>query len=205
MTAGNDINARPKKRDAARTSQTILRAAQELFAARGYTTTGVREVAALAGVNSALVRRYFGSKEGLLRAAVEEFLIINVFLEGDRADFGDRSVGLLQQAEALPNPVAMMILATADPAARVLCADLLHDKIIKPLAEWLGGPDALVRAGQLNLLWVGFMVARQILPTRPVHEFEDATFRWLAATTQLIADGATAPEMEIKELEKLAR
>ena len=191
-------------RDAARTAQTILRAAQELFAARGYTTTGVREVAALAGVNSALVRRYFGSKEGLLRAAVEEFLIIDVFCEGARADFGVRSVRLLLNAETLPNPVAMMILATADPAARALCADLLHDKIIKPLAEWLEGPDAMARAGQLNLLWVGFMVARQILPTRPVHEFEGATLRWLAETTQMIANGAMTPTPEIEHLDRIA-
>ena len=191
-------------RDAVRTAQTILRAAQELFAARGYTTTGVREVAALAGVNSALVRRYFGSKEGLLRAAVEEFLIIDVFFDGARVDFGVRSVRLLLDAETLPNPVAMMILATADPAARALCADLLHDKIIKPLAEWLGGPDALARAGQLNLLWVGFMVARQILPTRPVHDFEDLTLRWLAETTQMIADGTKAPAPEIEQSDRTA-
>lgn len=194
---------RPKLRDAARTAQTILRAAQELFAARGYTTTGVREVAAAAGVNSALVRRYFGSKEGLLRAAVEEFLVIDVFFEGDRADFGVRSVSLLYQGETLPNPVAMMILATADPAARVLCADLLHERIIVPLAKWLGGPDALARAGQLNLLWVGFMVARQILPTRPVRDFEDATFRWLAETTQKIADGVSVPANNIRQMERI--
>ncbi|UVO53654.1 TetR/AcrR family transcriptional regulator [Sphingomonas sp. SUN039] len=201
MNVGNNINEQPRIRDAARTAQSILRAAQELFAAQGYTTTGVREVAALAGVNSALVRRYFGSKEGLLRAAVEEFLIIDVFFEGNRGDFGARSVRLLLNAETLPNPVAMMILATADPAARALCADLLHDKIIKPLAEWLGGADALARAGQLNLLWVGYMVARQILPTRPVHDFEEATLRWLSETTQKIADGATAPETAIKQLD----
>jgi AcrR family transcriptional regulator len=187
-----------------RTAETILRAAQALFASRGYTTTGVREVAAAAGVNSALVRRYFGSKEGLLRAAVEEFLIIDVFFEGDRADFGMRSLRLLQQAETLPNPVAMMILATADPTARVLCANLLHERIIEPLAAWLGGPDALARAGQLNLLWVGFMVARQILPTRPVHDFEAATFRWLAETTQMIADGAKIPDSDNQPLERIS-
>ena len=130
--------------------------------------------------------------------------MIDVFFDGDRVDFGVRSVRLLLDAETLPNPVAMMILATADPAARALCADLLHDKIIKPLAEWLGGPDALARAGQLNLLWVGFMVTRQILPTRPVHDFEDLTLRWLAETTQMIADGTKAPAPEIEQSDRTA-
>ena len=42
-------------RDAARTRRRILDAAQVLFARQGYTTTGVREVAALAGVNATLI------------------------------------------------------------------------------------------------------------------------------------------------------
>ena len=45
------------KRDSARTRERILRAAQMLFARQGYTTTGVRQVAAEAGVNSTLIRR----------------------------------------------------------------------------------------------------------------------------------------------------
>ena len=184
----DEVVARP--RNAAKTTEAILRAAQRLFAEKGYTTTGVREVAAEAGVNSALVRRYFGSKEGLLRAAVEDYLRIDPLLDCGRADFGTHTVELLCSGEAIPNPMAMMILSTADPAARMLCSDLMHERVIVPLAAWLGGPDALARAGQLNLLWVGFMTVRQILPTRPVREFEADTFRWLAETTQAIADGS---------------
>ena len=197
MTVDAAPHAPPKIRNAARTTETILRAAQALFASQGYTTTGVREVATAAGVNSALVRRYFGSKEGLLRAAVEDYLSLNLLLEGDRTNFGTHVVEVLCQGESIPNPMAMMILATADPAARVLCSDLLHERVILPLAEWLDGPDALARAGQLNLLWVGFMVVRQILPTRPVRDFETATFRWLAETTQMIADGSTPPSLDL--------
>lgn len=190
MTQKIEAAPAPKSRNAARTTEDILRAAQRLFASKGYTTTGVREVATEAGVNSALVRRYFGSKEGLLRAAVEEYLTIDALIECGRAEFGRHTVELLCLGENIPNPVAMMLLATADPAARVLCADLLHERVILPLAAWLGGPDAMARAGQLNLLWVGFMTVRQILPTKPVHEFEHDTFRWLADTTQAIADAA---------------
>ena len=180
---------RPAKiRDAARTRETILRAAQRLFAMQGYTTTGVREVAAEAGVNSALVRRYFGSKEGLLRAAVEDVLKIDPFIAGDRASFGARAVATLRHGETLPNPLAMMLLATADPAARALCRGLMHERIVKPLAAWLGGRAALARAARINLLWIGFLTARQILPLQPLHDFEPSTLRWLAETTQAIAD-----------------
>ncbi|WP_162527186.1 TetR/AcrR family transcriptional regulator [Sphingomonas solaris] len=170
------------------TTEAILRAAQRLFAAKGYTTTGVREIAAEAGVNSALVRRYFGSKEGLLRAAIEEYLHMDDILDSDRAGLGERVVAQLRLAETIDNPVSMMVLATADPAARMLCSDLVHERVILPLAEWLGPPDAMARAGQLNLLWMGFMTVREILPTKPVHEFEAQTFDWLAKATQAIVD-----------------
>ena len=183
----------PPQRDAARTREAILRAAQKLFAEKGYTTTGVREVASEAGVNSALIRRYFTSKEGLLRAAVEDILRIEPFTAGSRADFGRRAVDTLLQGETRPNPLAMMILATADPAARILCQDLLHERIIVPLAAWLGGPDAMERAAQLNILWVGFMTARQILPLRILSSGDIGPCRaWLETITQVIADGHRA-------------
>jgi len=41
----------------------ILAAARTLFAARGYHATTVRDIAAEAGVNAALVHHYFGIKE----------------------------------------------------------------------------------------------------------------------------------------------
>jgi AcrR family transcriptional regulator len=180
-----------RKRDAVRTSEAILRAAQKLFAQKGYATTGVREIAAEAGVNSTLVRRYFGSKEGLLRKALEDVLTIEHFIRGSRAEFGVRAVAnlLRGEAEPVPNPLAMIILATADPAARVLCRDLMHERIIRPLAEWLGGPGALDRAAQLNILWIGFMTARQIVPLQPLSDdILEPTRQWLEKLTQSIAD-----------------
>ncbi len=180
----------PRTRDAARTQDAILRAAQLLFASKGYSTTGVREIAAAAGVDSSLVRRYFRSKEGLLRAAVEDMLRIDPFVEGSRAEFGKRAVATLLHGETQPNALAMMILATADPAARDMCRDLMHERIVVPLAEWLGGPAALQRAAQLNLLWMGFMTARQILPLQPLASTDvGATFTWLETLLQSIADG----------------
>jgi AcrR family transcriptional regulator len=49
----------------------ILQAAEELFAARGYAGTSIRDITSKAGVNGAMVHYYFGSKEGLYRALIE--------------------------------------------------------------------------------------------------------------------------------------
>jgi len=58
--------ASPQRRKGAETtSAALLRAAAELFAERGFDGTTVRDIAAAAGVNQALVFRYFGSKERL--------------------------------------------------------------------------------------------------------------------------------------------
>ena len=48
----------------------LLPAAAQLFAERGYAGVSIREVAAAAGVNSALISYHFGGKEGLYEAVV---------------------------------------------------------------------------------------------------------------------------------------
>ena len=58
------MQARP--RDAAATRARILEAARELFTSRGYHGTSIRQIAAKAEVDHALVLRYFGNKEQLL-------------------------------------------------------------------------------------------------------------------------------------------
>lgn len=54
------------------TKKRILLAAKELFEEKGFDRTTVREVAAKAGANVALINYHFGSKENLLTAIVEE-------------------------------------------------------------------------------------------------------------------------------------
>jgi AcrR family transcriptional regulator len=61
---------KPAKADASNakdpTSDRILHTAERLFADLGYNNVSVRDIAAKADVNSALIRYHFGSKEGLL-------------------------------------------------------------------------------------------------------------------------------------------
>lgn len=53
------------------TSDKILTAARELFEEKGFDLTSVREIAAQAGVNVALINYHFGSKENLLLTILE--------------------------------------------------------------------------------------------------------------------------------------
>ena len=60
----------PRRRDAASTQQLLLDAARRRFAGDGYAATTVRDIADEAGVNVALINRYFTSKEGLFKACL---------------------------------------------------------------------------------------------------------------------------------------
>lgn len=184
-----DIPVAARTRDATRTREAILRAAQQLFAEQGYTTTGVREIAAKAGVNSTLVRRYYGSKEGLLRAALQGLLRVDDIVQGDRAQCGKRAAALLLMPHSIANPVAIMMLAMADRDARKLCCDLVDENVILPLARWLGGNDAMDRAAQLNVLWTGVIVQNHLMPLRHLTDHGEPAQDWIARTTQAIVDG----------------
>ncbi|BCY08306.1 TetR family transcriptional regulator [Actinoplanes sp. L3-i22] len=59
-----------RRRDSAATKQLLLEAARRRFAGDGYAATFIRDIAADAGVNVALIARYFGNKEGLFRACL---------------------------------------------------------------------------------------------------------------------------------------
>ena len=59
-----------RARNAAATRQLLLSAAQDLFGRKGYERTTTREIGEAAGVDPALIARYFGSKADLYLAAV---------------------------------------------------------------------------------------------------------------------------------------
>ena len=58
----------PSRGDANVTRQVILAAARDLFARHGVDGVSVRQIAAAAGINHALVHRYFGTKDEMVAA-----------------------------------------------------------------------------------------------------------------------------------------
>ena len=181
----------PKIRDAVRTKAAILAAAQAVFSERGYTQVGVREIAARAGINAALVLRYFGAKERLFEAALAESLNLRAVIAGNRQHFGLDMVRLLTSvAPHRPNPVSMLVMATADPVASQIAQRLLNTKVINPLAEWLGGPDASARAAMITALCSGFLTYHTLLPVSALNGPDGTPANvWLATSLQNLADG----------------
>ena len=52
--------------------ENLLKAAEKLFAELGYDAVSTRAIAAKAGVNMAMLNYYFGSKDGLYKAIIEQ-------------------------------------------------------------------------------------------------------------------------------------
>ena len=63
--------ARPRNADGQRTRQAILDAALDLFAAKGYFGTSLRDVATVVGVRESALYNYFAGKEALFDALLD--------------------------------------------------------------------------------------------------------------------------------------
>lgn len=153
-------SARPRDADATR--RALLDAARTLFARDGYDATTVRAVARLAGVNQALLFRYFGNKEGLFAAAVRE-PAMDVLTSGPRSELLDRV--LLAVLEPVDDPQAFLAVlrGTASTHVKHQLRDELEAAYTAALADLVDTDDradAEARA-QLLLAWLlGIAVVR---------------------------------------------
>jgi AcrR family transcriptional regulator len=172
------------------TKNAILDAASALFASHGYAETGVREIARKAGVNQALIARYFGSKIELFAAVLEASMDASDFTGLGRERFGERLAEIFCTSEpGKGSLVPLLIFAAGDSAAREVALSRLTDRIITPLKTWFGEPEAAERAAQFLAVVSGFFTHRLMLPIDTIGgEPTPAMRRWLARTLQEIVD-----------------
>ncbi len=151
-------SAPARQRDAARTRAALLEAARELFGARGYTATTVRQVAERAGVDPALVMRYFGSKTSLFIAALDEGWHPR---EGHPYPV-DEVVGRTVRAGVTPL-IQAAVAQTDDPEVLEAAARIIHERLVTPLLAESGHvhpDDAHLRAELAAAALAGIVTAR---------------------------------------------
>jgi AcrR family transcriptional regulator len=152
-------------KDAARTRQALLDAAQEVFSTHGYSDAGVRLITTRAGVNLALVSRYFGSKERLFEEVLRDILGTRPIVDADRADFGRAMVDLLldrSKTRVIALPVIMM--ASGDPKARAIVERVLMELVYEPLSRWFGPDEGAVRAARFMIVSAGMTLYSRLYP-----------------------------------------
>ncbi|MFC3998344.1 TetR/AcrR family transcriptional regulator [Nocardiopsis sediminis] len=151
-------------RDREATRQRILDSARELFTSEGYTQVSSRRIAAHAGVNVALINRYFGAKRGLLAEVVAEDAVFPGIFEGDPAVLPRRlAEHLVRRAHGQSTPLQRALEQSAgDPDLQAVFQERLTNAIIEPLERVLDGDDARVRATLAASMLIGMGMVRRV-------------------------------------------
>lgn len=183
-----------RRRNAAVTRDAILRAARSRFQRECYEQVGVRAIAADAGVDPALISRYFGSKEGLfakvLASTSKDPMEV---LGGDRATFGERVARAVlapsQRRDACMDFLLIATRSSASPAASRLVRSHIEKQFLKPFGAWLGGQRAAEKAWLAACLLTGVAVMAAVERHASAKE-NGAALSELAALLQGIVDGS---------------
>ncbi len=175
----------------------ILAAARALFASGGYHETTVRDIAAEAGVNAALVHHYFGTKEHVFVAAMNlplnpADLISRLRDGGPRAQLGERVVRLFARTwrdPATGQPLQALLRAAASTEqGATMMRQFVEDVMLPRVATELG--VSRVRAAGAFSQLIGFAVAATILRVEPLASAsDDEVVALLAPSVQRYLDG----------------
>ncbi|MCK8678761.1 TetR/AcrR family transcriptional regulator [Streptomyces lichenis] len=151
---------RPKrrKRSAAGTRSALMAAAAQRFGAYGYEGTNLRDIARDAGVDAALVYRYFGSKDALFAAVSCPSALFDPLLETPLDEVAGWLCDFLAggpPAEEIPHPVVAVLSSPDRQTAVREFRDNLAEVFSERFAARLDGPDAPLRAELVAALLLG--------------------------------------------------
>ncbi|MBI1210549.1 MAG: TetR family transcriptional regulator [Alphaproteobacteria bacterium] len=155
----------PRKRDAEATRAAILAAAKHQFAKCGFDGAYLRDIASEAGVDAALINRYFGGKEGLFQAALKDSMFPSV-AHWDRKTFGYELAKLMaghaHQNLERTHAFAFLLQAATNPTTAPMLNVAVQKRFMGPIREWIGGPHAAARARVMASVIIGLLVERLI-------------------------------------------
>jgi AcrR family transcriptional regulator len=155
-----DSGSHRRPHDAQASRNALLEAASQLFDERGYQAATLRDIGERAGVDPALIARYFGGKEGLYLAALEH---------SEPPDAGDPHAvfaRFLAKSEdhGANNPICLaMVSPTLSDALREQIASMISRRLTDPLSRRLedeGVARARLRAELLVAVAIGVTLSR---------------------------------------------
>ncbi|MFI7132372.1 TetR family transcriptional regulator [Nonomuraea sp. NPDC050153] len=176
----------------------IVSAAARAFSARGYEATSMRQVAANAGVDPALVRRFFGGKEQLFSAVVTAAFqperAVVTLLDGPRGSLGERLAGYvlgLLGAVDQPGPVLGLMRSAATSAhAAALIRKFLANGLLGEVTGKLGVDRPELRAALAASQLVGLVITRYAVRVDALATSgADELIAWVAPTLQRYLTG----------------
>ncbi|MEM8571124.1 MAG: helix-turn-helix domain-containing protein [Pseudomonadota bacterium] len=162
---------------AERTKAQLIEKAQFLFWSRGYSNVSLREITNLAGVDVALVSRYFGSKLGLFEATIPLLPALDASQIADVEDLVERVVDLFASGERGgdgPSPTAFILMNANDPEV----GDLVRTAY---KARWQVHLDALIgdkrRAADFSAAMLGMSIAEKALHLDGIADYRTSAYK----------------------------
>jgi AcrR family transcriptional regulator len=195
-----------RPRGASNTREQVLESARRLFLASGYKRVSLRAIAAEAGVDSALISYYFGSKRGLFGAVMHLVVsppdVVRHSLRGDPALLPERIVADVLATWDDPERGAPLIAlyrsAGSDPDANRLVRELVEREVVGAIAGHLGGADASARAGIAASQLAGLIFTRHVLRAAPLATMPaDELVTYAAPAVRAALRGPHAPPRRI--------
>lgn len=155
------------------TEAAILTAARSQFSLQGFEQVGVRDIAAAAGVNAALVIRYFGSKEALFERAVLQEVDLAQLFQLPREQLGEALVRYIVSKKD-SDPLLALLRSAGNEQAGVLLRQNLERQFITPLAGLMRGEDETLRASLIAAQLLGIVLMRDIIASEPLESAREA-------------------------------
>lgn len=170
------------------TVEKLLRAARRQFGALGFERTTVRSVAAEAGVDPALIIRYFGGKDGLLAAATAVDLHLPDLTDVARIEIGPAIVRhfLHRWEDPLGDDILRLLMRSAatNQMAAAQMRSIFADQVTQMVASLVPANEAGLRAGLIATQVLGLAFVRQVLKLpEPALEI-DALARTVGSTIE---------------------
>ncbi len=167
------IGRRPGNPD---TRNEIVATARRLFAESGYDKTSVRDIAAAAGVDPALIRHYFGSKAELFRTTVGWPLapddLVARITGGGRGEIGARLTRVFLEAWERPDSrtplLAILRGAATHHESTTLVRQFMQNQLYPRLARALQGLDTELRIDLAMGQLLGIAYLRHVLQVEPI-------------------------------------
>ncbi|MEU3339275.1 TetR/AcrR family transcriptional regulator [Streptomyces sp. NPDC002144] len=175
-TASRRRGRRPRT-ESADTRDRILTVAREEFSERGYDKTSVRGIAKAAGVDSALVHHYFGTKEQVFAAAIEVAFAPalhapEALADGPLDGVGERLTrfifGVWENPTTRTPLLAILRSAVNNETAAAVFRRLVASQLLRRVAAQLDAPDAELRAELAAAQLVGCAMMRYVIKLEPL-------------------------------------
>lgn len=171
MTEHRTPRRRGRPKGGSDSRERIIAAAVDEFGEQGYDGATIRSIAARAGVDSALVHHYFGTKADLFAEAVGIPLRPDIevpgILAGPQNEVGERLVRYVleafEQPEVRRRGVMLLRTALGSRLTTPLLAGFLSRELIGRVARSLAVADADLRASLVASQIAGLLIARYVV------------------------------------------